>query len=364
MLSLAMQPGLACAADNKAGQFQAILDSAVEAGLVGVSAYASRDDGFWAGVAGETSADSAEPLGPESVFRIASITKLFTATVILQLVDENALRLTDTLADRLSDNPASNIPHADSITIAMLLNHSSGIYSFSDSNNFWREAYGNGGLDRIWEPAELIGYALQGEPYFTPGVEERAQYSNSNYILLGMIIEEVTGESLAVAFRHRIYEPLEMDHTLLEGFDAGQDDIQHSFMKTGLLNRIVAVRRGWNSSENGLYDVSGNYRLYNSWAWAAGGIASSSGDLHRFLLAVRDGSLLSASSQEILFRDNSAEGNAGLVFGGNGGWEGISSSAYEINHEIYIVILTNTTGFDTDTDSLRSQFYRLLQAEN
>lgn len=176
-----------------------------------------------------------------------------------------------------------------------------------------------------------------------------------------MIIEDVTGESLSSNYRQRIYEPLGLEHTLLEGFDGGLSEIQHSFMKTGFRNRIVAISRGWNRAVNGFYDVNGNYQFYNAWAWAAGGISSSSDNLERFLVGVRDGSLLSEAGQELLFRQNSAEGNTGVVFGGNGGWEGITSSASEIDHDVRIVVLVNTTGFDADATTLRGQLYRVLK---
>jgi len=138
--------------------------------------------------------------------------------------------------------------------------------------------------------------------------------------------------------------------------------VQHSFLKSGFKNGIKARRRDWHEAgSDDLYDVSGNYRFYNSWAWAAGGIASTTDNLDRFLVGVRDGSLLSTAGQEFLFRNNSAEVNAGIVFGGSGGWEGISSSAYEIAGEIRIVVLSNTTGFDLTADKLRGQLYRVLK---
>lgn len=166
---LLLLPVAASPAASKTEQFQAILDAAVDAGVMAVSAHVYWDGGFWVGTAGETSADSGEPLGPDSLFRIASITKLFTATVILQLVDENILQLSDTLADRLQEGPVLSIPHADSISVEMLLNHTTGIRNFSAVDDFWTEAYGDRGLDRIWEPDELISYALREKPYFTPG---------------------------------------------------------------------------------------------------------------------------------------------------------------------------------------------------
>ena len=367
LVVLLVLAGPAAGAESRAQQFQVILDAAVASGLPAVSAHVSWNDGSWSGVAGKTSADSGESLSADSRFRLASITKLFTSVVVLQLVDEKVLRLGDVLADHLHGSPVADIPHVDSITIAMLLDHTSGIRSFTDVDGFWREAYGNAGLDRIWQPAELIGYGLQKRPYFEPGTPGEKRYSNSNYILLGLIIEAVTGESLASAYRSRIYQPLGMTHSLLEGFDSGMDSVQHSFLKTSFRNRLLAMKRGWGKSgSGGLYDFSGNYRLYNSWGWAAGGISSSTSDLQRFLAALRNSALLSEESQELLFRNNSATGNAGVVFGGSGGWEGITSSAYEINNEVQIIVLANGTGFaaDVDANALRGQLYRVVHPQD
>jgi D-alanyl-D-alanine carboxypeptidase len=350
-------------AESNAEQFESILDAAVAQGIQALSVRVTWTEGTWAGAAGISSADSADSLGVHSLFRTASITKLFTATVILQLVDEEILSLDDTLADRLTNSPASEVPYADSITVGMLLDHTSGVRSFTDIDEFWDEAYGERGLDRTWLPAELVRYGLAQKPHFEPGKTSEKKYSNSNYILLGMIIEKVTGEPLASAYRQRIYEPLGMTDTLLEGFDSGLKRVQHSFLKSGFKAGYKARRRDWKDAGlGGVYDVSGNYRLYNSWAWAAGGISSTTADLDRFLVGIQDGSLLSVAGQEILFRNNSAEGNAGVVFGGSGGWEGISSSLYEIAGEIRIVVLSNTTGIDFTADKLRGQLYRVLKS--
>ncbi len=75
---------------------------------------------------------------------------------------------------------------------------------------------------------------------------------------------------------------------------------------------------------------------------------------------------MSEESHEVLFRNNSATGSAGVVFGGTGGWEGITAAAYEINNEVQIVVLVNATGFsaDLDANALRGKLYRVLQPQN
>lgn len=105
MLSLMMGMSISVAAqskDNHAVQFQAILDAAVNDGMKAVSAQISWGEGSWAGVERKTSSDSGKPLSSESPLRLASITKLFTATLILQLADEKVLQLDDTLVFRRS----------------------------------------------------------------------------------------------------------------------------------------------------------------------------------------------------------------------------------------------------------------------
>ena len=339
-------------------RLQAILDEAVEAGLPAVSASLVRGEQSWAGVAGETSSSSGEPLNVNSRFRIASITKLFTATVILQLVDEGKLHLSDTLTEMLPERPASDIPHADTISLSMLLDHTSGIRNFTDDSAFWQEAYERRGLDRTWEPGELIGYSSRKEPYFKPGEAARRHYSSTNYILLGSIIERTTGRPLAEIYRARIFRPLGMTDTFLEGFEPGLDSVQHSLLKAGFGQRLLAKRRGWEKdARKGVFDLSRSYQLYNSWAWAAGGLSSSAADLQRFLLGLVSNQLLSPESQELLIRNNSGESDFGKVFGGSGGWDGITASAYEINSDVRIVVLANGTGFKVNADDLRNLIF-------
>lgn len=341
---------------------QAILDESVKAGLPAVSASLVWGDRSWAGVAGETSSSSDEPLNVNSRFRIASITKLFTATVILQLVDEGELDLSDTLAEMLPETPASDVPNADSISLAMMLDHTSGIRDFTDDAAFWREAYDRRGLDRTWDPAELIGYSSRKEPYFKPGKTAQRHYSSTNYILLGSIIERTTGRALAEIYRSRIFEPLGMTDTFLEGFEPGMDKVQHSLLKAGFGQRLLAKRRGWErDARKGVFDLSGSYKLYNSWAWAAGGLSSSAADLQRFLLGLGSNRLLSPESRELLIRNNSGESSSGTVFGGSGGWDGITASAYEINSEVRIVVLANGTGFERNADDLRNLLFEVFK---
>jgi len=327
--------GLALA-DSPDENFQAVLDGAVRLGIPAVSASVVWDDHTWADAAGVVSAAAGGSLNANSRYRLASITKLFTATVILQLVDERQLSLDDTLAKKLPNPPPGELAYADTITISMLLDHTSGVRSFTDISGFWREAYGNRGLDRIWR-------------------------SNSNYVLLGMIIERTTGQTLAENYRSRIFRPLGLTHTILEGFEPGMHLVQHSFHKAGFAERLVAKRRGWvKAPQKGVYDLGASYQQYNSWGWAAGGLSSNTADLNLFLDALRGEKLLSRSSREVLLRNNSATVDAGVVFGGSGGWDGISTSAYDLNGEAKFIVLLNGTGFGVSADDLLGQLFQVF----
>jgi D-alanyl-D-alanine carboxypeptidase len=342
-------------------RFQAVLDEAHAAGMPAVSVLMATDGKVWTGVAGESSDASGKTLSPLSRFRLASITKLVTATVVLQLVDEGRLGLDGTLADLLPGAPVADIPYAELVSVKQLLDHTSGIRSFTDIDAFWDNAYSAGGLDRTWDPADLISYATTEGPYFEPGAPGQRHYSNSNYVLLGMIIEKLAGEPLAQVFATRVFRPTGMENTLLEGFDPGMDEVQHSFVNGGFGNWFVAFARGWKKNDAGIYDVSGHYENYNAWAWAAGGLSSTPTDLNRLLVAVGDGSLLSAESEEILYRDNSAQGETAEFFGGSGGWDGIDTSAYEINRRVRVVVLVNGTDFDVDATTLLQRLYRIAE---
>ncbi len=160
--------------------------------------------GTWTGTAGIT-----EPginVTPDMVYSIGSITKNFVAATILQLVDQDSMSLNDPIYKWL---PRYN--NIDStITIRRLLNHTSGIYNFTDN-----PAYGsaiNANFNRIWEPEESLQYVLA--PYFAQGAGWR--YSNTNYLLLAMIIKKITGNSYGREIHSRFFTPLNMTGSFIE----------------------------------------------------------------------------------------------------------------------------------------------------
>ncbi|MBS1494854.1 MAG: serine hydrolase [Bacteroidetes bacterium] len=173
--------------------------------IVGISgAVYVPGQGVWTGTAGIT--EVGVNLTPDMVFAAGSITKNFVAATILQLVEADSLSLNDSIYKWLP-----RINNVDSTTtIRQLLNHTSGIYNFTD-NPAYSNAI-NANFNRIWEPEESFQYILS--PYFVHGAGWH--YSNTNYLLLAIIIKKITGHTFGQEIHSRIYSPLQMTGSFIE----------------------------------------------------------------------------------------------------------------------------------------------------
>ena len=190
-------------------KLQTALDNAFSTyGGKGISAaVVLPDGGVWRGTA---HVEGSAPIAPDQVFWVASITKMFTAALTLQLVDEGKLSLDDPLSKFL---PA--YPYVDSsITIYQLLTHTSGVFDCPNHPQY-DEIIDEDPL-KIWTPEEIVTRLFY-DPYFAPGAGWR--YSSGGYVLLGMVIEKVTGNKVSQEFRQRFYEPLGLSRTFLDGED-------------------------------------------------------------------------------------------------------------------------------------------------
>lgn len=232
-----------------------------KAGSISASLYIS-DRCHWEGATGVTRPDPGVPVESDMLFGFGSITKTFVAAIVLQLVEENRLRLNEPLGKWLVKYP--NIDA--NITIRQLLNHGSGLYDYSnDGESFGSDLEAD--PDRVWLPEELLKYV--GPP--PDQLVDVPRYSNTNYILLGMIVEAATGSSLEQELQNRIIEPLRLDSTYLPEKDF--------------------IPKRWADSRN----LSSS--LYSG-AWSAGAIASTPGDIAKWSHALYSGNFLQAASLE------------------------------------------------------------------
>lgn len=186
-------------------KMQKILDKGISKyGARGVSVAVIFPDGkVWTGTSG-ISHDSVA-IEPNMLFAIGSVTKNVVAALTLKLAEENILSLGDPLSKWLPE-----YPHIDSnITIRQLLNHTSGIYMFWDNQQIWDDLKKD--RTKIWSPEEVLSYIK--EPEFSAG--EGWRYSNTNYLLLAMIIEKATDSTLSAEFKKHFWEPLGIDNAYL-----------------------------------------------------------------------------------------------------------------------------------------------------
>ena len=237
-------------------------------------------------------------------FRVASISKVFTATVVLQLVEEGYFTL-DTPLSRLLDNsllPAGytlddlhvvgNSKSGGRLTIRQLLQHTAGLRDYiadtptvQDGNGLFAQMIsdvlsnnGRGIAAKHWDGKALLGYyltsGLAGNALFAPG--SRFDYSDTDYLLLGLVIEQATGQSLTSNYRARLFNRLGMANTWHEGFEASRGTIAHHFYNL--------AAQGTN------LDIAAT-TLDTSAAWASGAIVSTTEDLNVFLRALMHGDL-------------------------------------------------------------------------
>src|SRR5690606_30324697 len=190
-----------------------IADRIAAGSATGVIVQVTDSAGEEVWTAGEAVPGEGGGLGGHSRFRIGSVTKTFVAAVVLQLAEEGRLGLDDPIGEHLP----GTVPDGEAITVRRLLDHTSGLYDYMKepgmSTNRWR------GEDRFrsYSAGELLRTAFRNPPYFPPG--EGFRYSNTNYVLLGELIEAVTANPYGEEVEKRIIEPLELRDTALPGTD-------------------------------------------------------------------------------------------------------------------------------------------------
>jgi D-alanyl-D-alanine carboxypeptidase len=242
-------------------------DALVAAGAPGV-VLLSRDGNRTISIAsglGEVSAKT--PMRTVDRFRVASLAKTYTATVVLQLVGEGKLRLSDSVERWLP----GLVPHGDAVSIRQLLNHTSGLADF-EYDPVVLAPYLAGDLAHRWAPRRLVQIAVSHPPLFAPGTDE--SYSSTNYLLAGLIVEARTGHTLGSELIRRIFQPLHLRATSFPTTARMPSPHAHGYLVIG---KPPAT------------DVTGLYPF----PWAAGAIISNAADTATFYRGLLSGRLLS-----------------------------------------------------------------------
>lgn len=211
-----------CSGENKYAvedRLQHILDKKItKYGAKGVSASVIFSDGeIWTGTSG-LSHDTVK-IKPDMLFAIGSVTKSVVSALVLKLCEDKILSLNDPLSRWLPDYPFID----NKITIRQLLNHTSGIYMFWENQKIWDDLMED--RTKSWTPEEVLSYIK--EPDFPAG--EGWRYSNTNYLLLGMIIEKATSSNLNFLFRKYFWEPLKIDDVYVIEMDSIPTNLAHVY---------------------------------------------------------------------------------------------------------------------------------------
>jgi D-alanyl-D-alanine carboxypeptidase len=275
-----------------------------ETEVPGVIAGVWTPGGKWIRAKGLADLKTKREIRVTDLFRIGSTTKPFTATLILQLADEGKFRLDDTI-DRFDFG--IKIPDSDKMTIRHLLNHTSGLFDFDEDEKFFIPYIKN--LTRKWTTKDLLEISLSHPRYGAPG--EKHHYSNTNFVLLSLMIEQMTGNRLDKEMTPRIFKPLGLKNTYLPGGTGIKGMHTHGYMKT----------------KDGKFLDTTSQDL--SWKWAQGGIISDLEDLRIWTRALGKGKLISPAMYKESFKwvypeskVNPLDQKYGLGIGVMGDWVG------------------------------------------
>ena len=237
------------------------------------------DGSRWNGAAGQADIGRDIAVTPDTTFVVGSITKTFVTAAIMQLQEEGVLSIDDPLSDFLPD-----YPNAENITLAQLMSHTSGLFDYFRHPDYNIRVFNE--PDHHWTPQEILDNFVL-EPYFAPG--EKFKYSNTNFVLLGMVVEAATGEPLPTVLRDRFFDPLSLDDT----FDQTAGPPPPGSARGYLLQQNVP---------EGLDDGT-DYRPTLSAAtvaFGAGDIVSTSSDLADWVRTVYGGHLLEPESLALM----------------------------------------------------------------
>jgi D-alanyl-D-alanine carboxypeptidase len=259
-----------CGRGSHAPRLDTAVNRVVSAGVPGTLVLVRDGDRTQTAAAGLADVGARRKLRSEDRFRVGSVTKTFVATIVLELASEKRLRLDDPVAHWLP----GLLPDGDRITIRDLLAHRSGLADVADVPAVLN------GAQSDWPPRRLVALMARQPRIAAPG--GAFHYSSTNYLVLGLLVERVTGRSIAAELRRRIIGPLHLTDT--------------AYQPGPLVGRHVHGYRL--ASHQGVVDPAAAPRDLEArsarWAGASGDLVSSARDLARFLAALLGGDLLPA----------------------------------------------------------------------
>ena len=289
--------------------------------------------------------DTRTPMKPTDRLLAGSVGKTFAAATALQLVKQRKISLDDKIEKYLGREPwFARLPNANDITVRQLMNHTSGLVRYEFKNEFTKDLTAN--PEKVWKPAELLAYLFDTKAPFEAG--KGWNYSDTNYIVLGMIIEKVTGKKFYDEATKRLLKPLKLTDTI------PQDG--------PILKGVVQGYAGPNNQFGGTdaMIVNGKFAINPQFEWTGGGYASTAHDLARWAKMYYEGKAFSPDllpqvidgvAAPMLGRETKyglaaiiRQTTAGTAYGHSGFFPGyMTDMMYFPEHKIAIAVQVNTS---------------------
>ena len=309
----------------------------VASGMPGAVVLVKDGSGTRIGTAGFADVGRRRAMRANTSFRIGSVTKSFVAALVLELAQRGALRLDDPVERWLP----GRVPNGGAITLRQLLNHTSGLYDYSADPRLADAMYQR---YIVWPPLSLIGVGASHPPSFAPGAGWG--YSNTNYVLLGLVVQAAARTPVERRLAQRILKPLRLQRTSLPGTPRLPVPFARGYLLPGAQGARPNLPRT---------DVTG---IGTAWAWTAGGAVSTAGDVAQFYAALLRGRIVAPRLLREMKRPVTIDVNGngyglglslsrvgcGLSWGHNGSVPGYTS--YALNTpaaDRQVVVLVNGT---------------------
>lgn len=329
-------------------KLQTLIDSLrVTGNFPGLSVAIESENGNWAFVSGYNDIEKASKLHVTDKFLQGSVGKTYVAAIAMQLVENKQLSLDSKVSDYLGDYPWYNqVPNAKDITVRMLMNHTSGIMRYEFKESFTTDLTNN--PDKFWKPEELIKYVLNETPAFEAG--KGWEYSDTNYILLGLIIEKITRQSYYSILEKSILKRFKLKETL----PSSQKKLH------GLVQGYAGKNNAFGGKEK-MIEENGAMIINPQFEWTGGGLYSTTRDLARWGKLLYEGkafnNTLVAGMVEgvpatlgknvsyglgVIVRQSSF----GVSYGHSGFFPGyLTEMAYFPDYKICVAVQTNSSDF-------------------
>ena len=294
---------------------------------------------------GYSDRDAKTAMKPNDRLLAGSVGKTFAAATALQLVKEGKINLDDKIEKYLGSEPwFARLPNAKEITVRQLMNHTSGLVRYEFKEQFTKDLTAN--PEKVWKPAELVAYLLDEKPPFEAG--KGWEYSDTNYIVLGMIIEKVTGRRFYDEATKRLLKPLKLTDTIP----------QDGPRLKGLVQGYAGPNNPFGGTDAMI--VNGKFTFNPQFEWTGGGYVSTAHDLARWAKMMYEGKAYSPDllpqvvegvAAPMLGRESKyglgviiRKTAAGTSYGHSGFFPGyLTDMMYFPEHKIAVAVQVNTS---------------------